>query len=109
MTKHIENQPEVTQANDSNTHKEQADSRKSVSTASDQQAMANPANPARQTRWAKQVKSAKTEWSKISEKELENCCGDRQELAGLVEKRYGVSHDVAKKQVNQFMDKNKQL
>lgn len=109
MTKHTQNQPLVTQAEDSNTRNEQHDSRKSVSTASDQQAMDNPANPARQTQWAKQVKSAKAEWSKLSEKELETCCGDQKELAGLVEKRYGISHDAAKKQVTQFMDKTKQL
>ena len=109
MTKHTQNQPLVTQADDSHTRNEQMDSRKSVSTASDQQAMANPANPARQARWAKQMKSAKTEWNKLSDQELENCCGDQKVLAGLVEQRYGVSHDAAKQQVTQFMDKNKQL
>ena len=109
MTKHTQNQPLVTQAADSNTHKEQADSRKSVSTASDQQAMANPANPARKTQWQKQVKAAKAQWGKLSEKELETCCGDQKELAGLVEKRYSMSHDAAKKQVVHFMEKTKQL
>lgn len=109
MTKHTQNQPLVTQADDATTRNERTDSRKSVSMASDQQAMANPANPARKTQWQKQVKAAKAQWGKLSEKELETCCGDQNELAGLVEKRYSISHDAAKKQVIQFMDKTKQL
>lgn len=56
-------------------------------------------------KWQSQIQAAKSNWSKISESELEKSGGVETKLADLVQQRYSLSQDVARKQVKTFIDK----
>lgn len=56
--------------------------------------------------WKQLKGKAKTLWGKLTDDELTQAEGNVDRLAGLVQERYGISHDQARKQVNDFM-KNK--
>lgn len=51
----------------------------------------------------KQVKGqAKQKWGELTDDELDKAGGRREELAGLVQKKYGVAKEEAEKQVDEF-------
>ena len=60
-------------------------------------------------KWKQQVGAAKIAWGKLTEDELLKIEGHEEKLAGLVQERYGVTRDDAKKQVKAFFDKNKDV
>ncbi|RUO40938.1 hypothetical protein CWE22_01695 [Pseudidiomarina aestuarii] len=74
------------------------------STRPQQTQVKQQANPSKQ-QWQQRVPSAQTEWKKLSEAELLQSNGDPKRLAGLVEKRYDISHSAAETQVNRFLNK----
>ncbi|WP_293002862.1 CsbD family protein [Nevskia sp.] len=54
--------------------------------------------------WKQLKGKAKTLWGKLTDDELTQAEGNVDRLAGLVQERYGISHDQARKQVNDFMN-----
>lgn len=51
----------------------------------------------------KQIKGkAKVQWGKLTDDDLDVVAGKRQELAGRIQERYGVSKDEAEKQVDSW-------
>jgi len=58
-------------------------------------------------KWKQHVGSARSAWGKLTEDEILKSDGERERLTGLVEERYAVDRDEAKRQVNDFLDKLK--
>ncbi|MFT7131486.1 MAG: hypothetical protein ACI81O_000188 [Cyclobacteriaceae bacterium] len=58
-------------------------------------------------KWKQHVGSARIAWGKLTEDEILKSDGERERLTGLVEERYAVDRDEAKRQVNDFLDKLK--
>ncbi|MBW8311144.1 MAG: CsbD family protein [Rhizobium sp.] len=54
-------------------------------------------------RWKKQLADAKQAWPLLGIDELVATDGHVQKLAGLVQERYGLAHDVAEQQVLRFL------
>ncbi len=55
-------------------------------------------------KWKQQVGKAKQNWGKLTEDELLAAEGRKDELVGLVQERYAITRDEAKKQVDEFFD-----
>ena len=49
--------------------------------------------------WKQAVGKAKEQWGKLTDDDLHVVAGRRDQLAGLIEKRYGVAKDEAEKQL----------
>lgn len=81
------------------------DSQKNADPARNNQTGMKQANQGNNLQWQQKVPAAQNEWNKLNEDELLQCNGDPQRLAGLVEKRYDVSHSEAESQVNKFLNK----
>ncbi len=56
-------------------------------------------------KWKQQVGKAKQYWGKLTEDELLEAEGRQEKLVGLVQERYAVTRDEAKKQVKDFFGK----
>ncbi|MEZ5490465.1 MAG: CsbD family protein [Gammaproteobacteria bacterium] len=54
-------------------------------------------------KWKKLKGRAKQQWGKLTDDELNRVNGSAEELSGLVQERYGLSREEAKKQVDQWM------
>lgn len=52
--------------------------------------------------WKHLTGKLKTKWSKLTESDLKVAAGDREYLAGKVQKRYGIAPEEAKKLVEEF-------
>ncbi len=51
----------------------------------------------------KQIKGkAKVQWGKLTDDDLDVAAGNRQQLAGRIQERYGVTKDEAEKQVDSW-------
>jgi uncharacterized protein YjbJ (UPF0337 family) len=56
-----------------------------------------------QGKW-KQVKgSIKERWGKLTDDDLDVIAGQRDQLAGRIQERYGIAKDEARRQVNEWM------
>ena len=49
--------------------------------------------------WKQAVGKAKEQWGKLTDDDLDVVAGRRDQLAGLIEKRYGLAKDEAEKQL----------
>lgn len=49
--------------------------------------------------WKQVVGKAKEQWGKLTDDDLDVVAGRRDQLAGLIEKRYGVAKEEAEKQL----------
>ncbi len=49
--------------------------------------------------WKQAVGKAKEQWGKLTDDDLDVVAGRRDQLAGLIEKRYGVAKEEAEKQL----------
>lgn len=67
----------------------------------------NPKQDIAAGKWKQHAGSAKTLWGKLTNDEILKTEGRTEKLAGLVQERYGVSKEVAHKQVDDFMAKLK--
>ena len=47
----------------------------------------------------------KTQWGKITDDELDQINGQRDQLVGALQKKYGKARDVAEREVSSFFDK----
>ena len=58
-------------------------------------------------KWKQKMGAAKAKWGKLTDDELLEAEGNADKLAGLVQERYAVSRDEAKKQVENFTESSK--
>lgn len=54
-------------------------------------------------KWKQLKGRAKQQWGKLTDNELERVNGSAEELAGVVQQRYGISRAEVKKEVDQWM------
>jgi uncharacterized protein YjbJ (UPF0337 family) len=52
--------------------------------------------------WKKFKGKAKEQWGKLTDDELDQIAGKRDQLVGTVQKRYGIAKEEAEKQVKRF-------
>lgn len=53
----------------------------------------------------KQVKGqVQQKWGKLTDRELDQIAGKREELVGRIQERYGQEKDAVRKEVNAFLD-----
>ena len=52
--------------------------------------------------WKQLAGKLKAKWGKLTDNDLKQTEGDTEYLAGLIQERYGVARDEAKKQVREF-------
>jgi uncharacterized protein YjbJ (UPF0337 family) len=52
--------------------------------------------------WKQMKGRAKQQWGKLTDDDLANIDGQREELAGIVQERYGIAKDIAQKQVDEW-------
>jgi uncharacterized protein YjbJ (UPF0337 family) len=57
--------------------------------------------------WKQFKGKAQIQWGKLTDSDLEMIEGKREELAGRIQKAYGVTKDEAEKQINAFEAKMK--
>ncbi|MGR3491060.1 MAG: CsbD family protein [Shimia sp.] len=55
--------------------------------------------------WKEYKGKAQQQWGKLTDDELTQAQGDRQELVGLVQQKYGYTKDEAEREVDQFFAK----
>lgn len=48
----------------------------------------------------------KEQWGKLTDDELDQMNGQREQIEGAIQKKYGCAKDEAKKQLDDFLDKN---
>lgn len=57
-------------------------------------------------KWKQFKGEAQQQWGKLTNDELDRVAGKREELEGLIQERYGVAREEAKKQVDEWMDRH---
>lgn len=57
--------------------------------------------------WKQLSGKAKTAWGELTDDELVKTKGDAQQLAGLVQERYGRTREEAEREVKDFFDNNR--
>jgi uncharacterized protein YjbJ (UPF0337 family) len=55
--------------------------------------------------WKELKGKAKQAWAKLTDDDLNKIAGKREELEGKIQKRYGISKDLAKKDVDEWLRK----
>ncbi len=53
-------------------------------------------------RWSQTKGSVKEKWGKLTDDDLSTINGKRDKLIGKIQERYGVSKDLAEKQINEW-------
>jgi uncharacterized protein YjbJ (UPF0337 family) len=53
-------------------------------------------------KWKQFTGSAKAQWGKLTDDELQQIDGDREALVGKVQEKYGVARDEAEKEVDRW-------
>ena len=71
-----------------------------------QQQQSSPLVDQLKGKWAQQIGAARIAWGKLTDDELLKLEGNEQKLAGLVQQRYGVTREDARKQVRTFFEKH---
>ncbi|GGB51368.1 UPF0337 protein [Oceanisphaera marina] len=59
--------------------------------------------------WKQFKGKVQTQWGKLTDDQLDEVNGRRQELAGKIQEVYGVNKDEAEKQIKEFEDRNRDL
>lgn len=57
-------------------------------------------------RWNQMKGQAKQQWGKLTDDDLKQAEGNRDELVGRIQERYGLAKDEAQRQVDSFMNKS---
>jgi uncharacterized protein YjbJ (UPF0337 family) len=57
--------------------------------------------------WKRFKGKVKEKWGKLTDDELTTAAGKREQLAGLLQERYGYAKDQAEKELNEFSQKLK--
>ncbi|MCC5844774.1 MAG: CsbD family protein [Verrucomicrobia bacterium] len=53
-------------------------------------------------KWKQLVGSAKAKWGRLTDNELDEVAGDSERLAGLIQEKYGVTKEDAKRQIDDW-------
>ncbi|MEO1280483.1 MAG: CsbD family protein [Pseudomonadota bacterium] len=53
--------------------------------------------------WKQFKGEAQKQWGKLTDDELDKAAGNRQQLEGMIQERYGVARDEAKEQIDRWM------
>ncbi|MAY86979.1 MAG: general stress protein CsbD [Pseudooceanicola sp.] len=53
-------------------------------------------------KWEQVKGSAREQWGKLTDDELQEAKGNREQLVGLIQERYGKARDVAEKEVAEW-------
>ncbi|NBD95009.1 MAG: CsbD family protein [Gammaproteobacteria bacterium] len=56
-------------------------------------------------RWNQMKGQAKQEWGKLTEDDMQQAEGKKDDLIGRIQERYGVAKDEAERQVDKFLSK----
>lgn len=56
--------------------------------------------------WNQIVGDAKREWGKLTDDDLKRVEGDQQKLVGVIQERYGVEREEAKRRVDAWMTRH---
>ncbi len=56
-------------------------------------------------KWTQAVGSAKSQWGELTDDELRQIDGDRDQLVGKIQEKYGVAKDEAERQVDDWADR----
>ena len=59
--------------------------------------------------WKQVVGSAREEWGKLTNDELEQIAGEKDRLVGKIQERYGISRDEAETQVDSWAEREPSL
>ncbi|KAA0911551.1 CsbD family protein [Pusillimonas sp. ANT_WB101] len=57
--------------------------------------------------WKQLTGKAKAAWGDLTDDELTQINGNREQLAGLIQERYGRTREVAEREVKDFFDANR--
>ncbi len=57
-------------------------------------------------KWKQLKGSAKENWGKLTDDELDQAAGNRDKLVGKIQEKYGVARDEAEKQVDEWASKS---
>ena len=57
-------------------------------------------------KWKQLVGSAKIEWGRLSDDELDQAAGEKDRLAGLIQEKYGVTKEEANRQIEDWEKKH---
>lgn len=57
-------------------------------------------------KWKQYKGEFKQQWGKLTDDELDRAAGRRDELEGLIQERYGIAREEAKKQVDEWMSRH---
>ena len=55
-----------------------------------------------QGQWKQLAGKVKAKWGKLTDNDLKQAEGNSEYLAGLIQERYGIGRDEAKKQIHEF-------
>lgn len=55
--------------------------------------------------WKEFTGSAKEHWAELTDDEVQEAEGNREQLSGLIQKKYGVAKDEAERQIDAFVAK----
>ena len=70
-------------------------------------ARAPPSSTELKGRWKQHIGAAKVAWGKLTEDELLTIEGHEQKLSGLIQQRYAITRDEARRQVKAFFSKHR--
>ena len=59
-------------------------------------------------KWKQLKGSAKTRWGKLTDDDLDTIAGQREQLIGRIQERYGIAKDEAQRQVDEWHRANQQ-
>jgi uncharacterized protein YjbJ (UPF0337 family) len=55
-----------------------------------------------QGRWKQFKGAARTKWGDLTDSDFERINGNREQLVGLIQERYGIAKETAERQVNEW-------
>lgn len=58
-----------------------------------------------QGNWNQWKGKAQQEWGRLTEDDIERADGNREELKGIIQERYGIAKDEAEKQLDAWLEK----
>lgn len=56
--------------------------------------------------WNEFKGSARKYWGKLTDDDMQEARGDREQLAGLIQQKYGIAKDEAERQIDEFAAKH---
>ncbi|MCA0993955.1 CsbD family protein [Alloyangia pacifica] len=54
--------------------------------------------------WTEFKGKARAQWGELTDDEVQQAKGDREQLAGLIQKKYGIAKEEAEKQVSEWQN-----